>query len=65
MYAKIPSNLDKKVPAIGFIAHMDTVSDYCNGDINPVVTPDYDGGDLVLGNSGLILSPDTFHILLL
>ena len=24
VYAKIPSNLDKKVPAIGFIAHMDT-----------------------------------------
>ena len=60
LFATLPANTDKEIPTIGFIAHMDTVSDYCNGDINPVVTPDYDGGDLLLGNSGLILSPDTF-----
>lgn len=61
LYGRLPATKGlEKLPAIGFIAHMDTVSDYCNGDINPVVTPDYDGGDLVLGNSGLILGPDTF-----
>ena len=61
LYGRLPATKGlEKLPSIGFIAHMDTVSDYCNGDINPVVTPDYDGGDLVLGNSGLILSPDTF-----
>ena len=61
LYGRLPATKGlEKLPSIGFIAHMDTVSDYCNGDINPVVTPDYDGGDLLLGNSGLILSPDTF-----
>lgn len=45
---------------LGFIAHMDTVSDFCNHPVNPVVTPDYDGGDLVLGTSGRILSPKMF-----
>ena len=45
---------------LGFIAHMDTVSDFCNHPVNPVVTPDYDGGDLTLGTSGRILSPKMF-----
>lgn len=45
---------------LGFIAHMDTVSDFCDHPVNPVVTPDYDGGDLTLGTSGRILSPKMF-----
>ena len=45
---------------LGFIAHMDTVSDFCDHPVNPVVTPDYDGGDLALGTSGRILSPKMF-----
>ena len=45
---------------LGFIAHMDTVSDFCDHPVNPVVTPNYDGGDLTLGTSGRILSPKMF-----
>ena len=45
---------------LGFIAHMDTVSDFCDHPVNPIVTPDYDGGDLALGTSGRILSPKMF-----
>ena len=45
---------------LGFIAHMDTVSDFCDHPVNPVVTPDYDGGDLALGTSSRILSPKMF-----
>lgn len=45
---------------LGFIAHMDTVSDFCDHPVNPVVTPDYDGGDLALETSGRILSPKMF-----
>ena len=45
---------------LGFIAHMDTVSDFCDHPVNPVVTPDYDGRDLALGTSGRILSPKMF-----
>lgn len=46
--------------AIGFIAHMDTVSDFCDHDIKPVITENYNGEDLALGDSGRILSVDTF-----
>ena len=45
---------------LGFIAHMDTVSDYCDHDIVPVVTENYNGEDLVLGNSGRVLSVMNF-----
>ena len=56
VYATLPATPGHEAAkGLGFIAHMDTVSDYCNGDINPVVTPDYDSGGLLLGNSGLIL----------
>lgn len=47
-------------PAIGFIAHMDTVSDYCEHDIVPVLTENYSGEAMELANSGLILDPATF-----
>ena len=42
---------------LGFIAHMDTVSDFCDHPVTPVITPNYDGKDLALGTSGRILSP--------
>ncbi len=45
---------------IGFIAHMDTVAEYCEGDITPVIRPNYDGKDVVLGSSGRILSVSDF-----
>ena len=33
---------------LGFIAHMDTVSDFCDHPVTPVITPNYDGKDLAL-----------------
>ena len=45
---------------LGFIAHMDTVSDFCDHPVTPVVTPNYDGGELTLGTSGRVLSPKMF-----
>ena len=61
LYGKLPATegLEDK-PAIGFIAHMDTVSDFCDHDITPVITENYNGEDLVLGTSGLTLSTETF-----
>lgn len=62
VYAKLaatPGYEDKT--KIGFIAHMDTVSDFCDHDIVPVITEQYDGNDLALGNSGRILSTATFQ----
>ena len=45
---------------LGFIAHMDTVSDFCDHPVTPVITPNYDGKDLALGTSGRVLSPKMF-----
>lgn len=46
---------------LGFIAHMDTVADFCDHDIVPVVTDNYDGNDFHLGTSGRTISTSVFH----
>ena len=53
VYAVIPSNLseDKKVPAIGFIAHMDTAPAVSGKDVKPRIVKDYDGKDIVLNEA--------------
>ena len=46
--------------AIGFIAHLDTAPD-CSGEgVKPQVHEKYDGGEVALGESGKVLSPETF-----
>ena len=61
----IPSNIDKKVPAIGFIAHVDTSPDASGKDVKPQIIKDYDGGDIELkGVPGLFLKPSEFPKLL-
>lgn len=61
VYGKIPATEGyENCTKIGFIAHMDTVSDYCDHDIVPVVTENYDGEDYVLGTSGRVLSVKNF-----
>lgn len=44
----LPSNIDRKVPTIGFIAHMDTAPDASGKNVNPIVYEEYDGEDIVL-----------------
>ena len=57
----IPSNIDKKVPAIGFIAHVDTSPDASGKDVKPQIISNYDGGDIELkGMPGLALKPSEF-----
>lgn len=61
LYGKLPATKGyESAPAIGFIAHMDTVSDFCDHQICPILTKNYDGEALALGNSGLILDPKVF-----
>ena len=63
--ASIPSNCGKEVPAIGFIAHVDTAPDASGADIRPQIIPDYDGSDIPLkGVPGLSLKPSEFPELL-
>ena len=63
LYATLPSNTDKKVPTIGFIAHMDTSPDASGANVRPRIVKNYDGGDIVL-NDSLITSPTKFPELL-
>lgn len=46
--ATIPSNVEKEIPAIGFIAHVDTAPDASGKDIKPQIIENYGGGDLLL-----------------
>lgn len=61
VYAHLPATagLEDKT-RIGFIAHMDTVSDFCDHDIKPIVTENYSGNDFPLGDSGLTLKVKDF-----
>ena len=59
--ASIPSNCGSDVPAIGFIAHVDSSPDASGADIHPQIIPDYDGCDIPLkGVPGLSLKVSDF-----
>jgi len=46
--ATLPANVDKSIPTIGFIAHMDTSPDMSAKHVKPRVVMNYDGNDIVL-----------------
>jgi tripeptide aminopeptidase len=46
--ATLPSNIDKEIPVIGFIAHVDTAPDMSGKDIKPNIVEDYDGEDILI-----------------
>jgi tripeptide aminopeptidase len=59
--AKLASNTHAPVPAIGFLAHMDTSPDLTGAGVNPQLVPNYDGGDVILNRAqSIVLSPATF-----
>ena len=61
LMATLPSNIDKKVPTVGFIAHLDTSPDMSGRHVNPRIVENYDGGDIVLDEAaGVVLSPSDF-----
>lgn len=59
LYATLPSNIDKEVPVVGFISHMDTSPDCSGADIKPRIVRNYDGNDIVL-SEGIVSSPSKF-----
>ena len=63
--ATLPSNIDRKVPVVGFIAHVDTSPDASGANVRPQIIENYDGGDIALkGVPGLFLKPSEFPELL-
>ena len=53
--AYLPENTTDDIPALGFIAHVDTAPACSGKNISPQIVENYDGGDIKLGNSGLVL----------
>jgi len=61
VYGKLPATPGMEtVTPLGFIAHLDTVTIGKNGPAQYRLVPDYDGGIVPLGDSGLMLDPETF-----
>lgn len=59
--ATLPGNTDRSVPVIGFLAHLDTATDFTGKNVKPQIVEAYDGGDIVLNaEQGIVLSPRDF-----
>jgi tripeptide aminopeptidase len=65
LMATLPANTDEKLPAIGFIAHLDTSPDMSGANVKPRIVEHYDGKDIILNEAeNIILSPKMFPELL-
>ncbi len=54
--ATLPANVSIKVPAIGFVAHVDTSPEISGANVKPQVIKEYKGGDIVLsGNPTVVI----------
>lgn len=61
VFANLPSNLDKEVPTVGFIAHMDTSPEMPGRCVNHRIVKNYDGGDILLNkDNDIVLSTKDF-----
>ncbi|NQX46343.1 peptidase T [Paenibacillus tritici] len=59
--ATLPANTDKEVPVIGFLAHLDTATDFTGTNVKPQIVREYDGQDLVLNEAqNIVLSTESF-----
>lgn len=65
LFATLPANVDRPIPVIGFIAHMDTSPDMSGENVKPRIVEKYDGTDIVLcSKDNIVLSPSQFPELL-
>lgn len=53
--ATLPSNTDKQVDPIAFIAHVDTSPAVSGANVNPIIRRNYQGGDIPLENGGWVI----------
>ncbi|WP_422124118.1 peptidase T [Planococcus sp. X10-3] len=51
LFGTLPATSDKKLPVIGFLAHVDTATDFTGKNVNPKRVDNYDGNDLPLNDS--------------
>ena len=61
VYATIPATSDKKVPVLGFLAHMDTSPAMSGANVKPRIVKKYDGGRIVLNEKeSIVMDADMF-----
>jgi tripeptide aminopeptidase len=59
--ASLPANTDKEVPVIGFLAHLDTATDFTGTNVKPQIVENYDGNDIVLNEAlNIVLTTKSF-----
>lgn len=58
LFASLPSNTDKELPTIGFLAHVDTATDYTGKNVNPQRIEAYDGKDIQLNENTAMTEKD-------
>lgn len=65
LMATLPSNSDKELPTVGFIAHLDTSPDCSGRKVSPRIVENYDGKEIVLcAEDNVVLTPEEFPELL-
>lgn len=65
VYAMLPGTVDKKLPTVGFIAHVDSSPAVSGADVCPQIFKNYDGGDLLLNpEKNIMLSPRDYESLM-
>jgi tripeptide aminopeptidase len=61
VFATLPSNTEKEVPTVGFLAHVDTATDFTGKNVKPQVIDSFDGNDIVLNKElNVVLSSKDF-----
>jgi len=65
LMATLPSNVNYKVPTIGFVAHIDTSPDFTAENLKPQIHKNYNGEAIVLNKAeNIVLDPKDFDDLL-
>lgn len=59
--ATLPANTDKQIPVIGFLAHLDTATDFTGKNVKPQIHENFDGKAITLNKElGVVLTPELF-----
>jgi tripeptide aminopeptidase len=59
--ATLPANTNADIPTIGFLAHVDTATDFTGKNVNPKIIESFDGNDIVLNKDlNIVLSAKNF-----
>ena len=51
LFGTLPANTEREIPVIGFLAHIDTATDFTGKNVNPKRVNNYDGQDIPLSDS--------------